>query len=298
MRIQTRLERMIDHEIFQLVLSLKENLDKPRKRLPLVFCVAVRGCPFEVLATVDLTEYDLERYDRQIRIYGFGEDGQRKLKEADILIAGAGGLGFPISVYLAAAGVGRLRIADNDKVELSNLNRQILHWDKDIGKKKVESACEKLTQINPKVKVEIYYEEINDKTVSSLVNDADAIVDAMDNYVARYALNRASLEKKIPFFHGAVHGLTGQATTIVPRRTACLRCIFPKAPPRETFPILGAVAGTVGAIQATEVIKYFTGIGDLLKNKLLLYDALHMEIEKIDVKQSPTCPDCQTYSDH
>jgi len=240
----------------------------------------------------DLTTYDLERYDRQIRITGFGEAGQKKLKDAKVFIAGAGGLGFPISVYLVAAGVGTLRIVDNDVVELNNLNRQLLHWDKDVGRRKVESALEKLQQINPRVKVEVYDEEITEDNVLTLTVGVDAIVDALDNYAARYALNRASLEKKIPFFHGAVHGLMGQATTIIPGQTACLRCIIPAAPPRETFPILGAVAGTIGTIQATEVIKYLTGMGNLLKNRLLIYDGLYMEFYNLEVKRNPECPDC------
>ena len=244
----------------------------------------------------DLTRYDLERYDRQIRINGFGEAGQRRLKNARVLIAGAGGLGFPISVYLVAAGVGTVRIVDCETVELSNLNRQLLHWDKDVGRGKVESACEKLQEINPTVKVEVCDEVITDDYVLALVNGVDAVVDALDNYAARYALNRACLEKKIPFFHGAVRGLMGQATTIMPGKTACLRCIIPAAPPRETFPILGPVAGTIGTIQATEVIKHLVGIGELLKDKLLIYDGLSMEFQTIEVKRNPACPDCRTLS--
>lgn len=242
---------------------------------------------------MDLTEYDLARYDRQIRIYGFGGDGQKKLKNARVLIAGAGGLGFPVSVYLAAAGVGTLRIIDNDVVELSNLNRQLLHCDKDIGRRKVESALEKLQQINPCVKAEVYNEEITESNVLDLVNGVDAIVDALDNYEARYALNRASLEKKIPFFHGAVREFIGQATTIIPGQTVCLRCVIPKMPPREVFPILGAVAGTIGTIQATETIKYLAGLGAALKNRLLVYDALAMEFYSVEVARNPACPDCK-----
>jgi len=241
---------------------------------------------------VDLTEYELERYDRQIRIYGFGETGQKKLKNAKVLVAGAGGLGFPISVYLAAAGVGTLRIVDCDNVELSNLNRQILHWDKDNGRRKVDSALEKLQQINPCVKVEVCDEVICEDNALNLVEGVDAVVDALDNYSARYALNKACLAKKIPFFHGAVHSFTGQATTIIPNETACLRCIIPSAPPRETFPILGPVPGTIGTIQATEVIKHLTGLGNLLKNRLLIYDGFFMEFHIIEVERNPACQDC------
>jgi len=143
----------------------------------------------------DFTKYDLERYDRQIRINGFGEAGQMRLKNARVLIAGAGGLGFPISVYLVAAGVGTVRIVDCETVELSNLNRQLLHWDEDVGRGKVESACEKLQEINPTVKVEVCDEVITDDNVLALVNGMDAVVDALDNYAARYALNREDGEE-------------------------------------------------------------------------------------------------------
>ncbi len=238
----------------------------------------------------DLTDYDLIRYDRQIRI--FGKEGQRKLKKATVLVAGAGGLGFPASAYLAAAGIGELRIVDSDVVELSNLNRQLLHWDKDIGRGKAESAYEKLHQINPSIKIRVYDEEITEESLPGMMEGIDAVVDAMDNFETRYILNRACLKAGIPFFHGAVRGLSGQATTIVPGRTACLRCIFPTAPPREIFPILGAVAGTIGTIQATEVIKYLTGIGSLLENRLLIYDAVSMSFDLIEVRRDPNCPDC------
>jgi adenylyltransferase/sulfurtransferase len=242
--------------------------------------------------TTGLTKYDLERYDRQMRINGFGSEGQRKLKNARVLIAGAGGLGFSTSVYLVSAGIGTIRIVDKDVVELSNLNRQLLHWDEDIGRKKVESAYEKLRRINSSIKIEVYDKEINEDNVLDLMHNVDAVVDALDNYETRYTLNKACLKMGKPFFHGAVRGFMGQATTIIPRETACLKCIVPKAPPRETFPILGSVAGTIGTIQATEVIKYFTGIGDLLKNKLLIYDAITMEVYKIEIGRNPTCPDC------
>lgn len=240
----------------------------------------------------DLTDYDLIRYDRQIRI--FGEDGQRKLKRAVVLVAGAGGLGFPISAYLAAAGIGELRVVDSDVVELSNLNRQLLHWDKDIGRRKAESAYEKLHQINPTIKIRVYDEKITEENLPEMMKGVDAVVDAMDNFETRYMLNRACLRMGVPFFHGAVRGLFGQATTIIPGRTACLRCIFPKAPPKEVFPILGAVAGTIGTIQATEVIKYLTGTGNLLENRLLVYDASSMSFDLIEVRRDPNCPDCSS----
>jgi adenylyltransferase/sulfurtransferase len=241
---------------------------------------------------VNLTKYDLERYDRQIRIEGFGEEGQRKLKEAEVFIAGAGGLGFSASIYLAAAGIGKIKIVDNDTVELSNLNRQLLHWDWDIGKRKVDSTYEKLTKINPSIEIKIYDEKITQDNILELLGNADAIVDAMDNYSTRYILNKASLKRGIPFFHGAVRSLYGQVTTIIPKKTFCLRCIIPEAPLPEISPILGTVAGTIGAIEATEVIKYFTNIGKLLENELLIYDGWAMEFERVKLQKNPSCPDC------
>ncbi len=240
-----------------------------------------------------LTKYELERYDRQIRISGFGKEGQEKLKEARVLVAGAGGLGFPISAYLVAAGIGKMKIVDKDVVELSNLNRQLLHWDKDVGRRKVESAREKLIQINSRVEVDAIGDVITETNVLNLVSDVDAIVDAMDNFPTRFALNKAALKKRIPFFHGAVRGFMGQATTIVPGETACLRCIFPEAPSPEKFPILGSITGLIGTIQATEVVKYFTGIGSLLKNKLLIYDGKYTSFDIIELKANPNCPDCK-----
>lgn len=241
----------------------------------------------------ELTEYDLVRYDRQIRINGFGVEGQKKLKRSTVLIAGAGGLGFPISVYLAAAGVGTIRIVDSDIVELDNLNRQLLHWDRDIGRKKVDSAREKLQQINPTINIEAYDDRITQENAPDFVKGVDAVIDALDNYEARYALNRACISRRIPFFHGAVHSFMGQASTIIPGETACLRCIVPMPPKHGAFPILGSVAGTIGTIQVTEAIKYLIGIGNLLKNRILFYDGLYMEFNIIEIKRNPECADCK-----
>lgn len=241
---------------------------------------------------VEITEYDLRRYDRQIRIDGFGLEGQRRLKEATVLVAGVGGLGSSILIYLAAAGIGNLRIVDPDIVELDNLNRQLLHWDKDIGKKKINSAFEKLQQINPTVNVEVYDEKITEENALTITNGVDAVIDALDNYEARLALNKACIVRRLPFFHGAVHGLMGQATTIIPGETACLRCIIVEPPKRDIFPVLGSVAGTIGSIQATETIKYLVGIGNLLKNRLLFFDGFYMDFSIIEVKRNPACPDC------
>jgi molybdopterin/thiamine biosynthesis adenylyltransferase len=237
-----------------------------------------------------LTANELKRYERQIRV--FGEDGQERLKNAKVFIAGAGGLGSAISIYLTSAGIGSIRIVDHEKIELSNLNRQILHWDKDVGKKKASSSEEKLKKINPYVRVEAISETIEENNVLALVDDFDLIVDAMDNFHTRYLLNRIAIAKNIPLFHGAINGLYGQATTIIPGKTACLKCIFPEPPPLMTFPVIGATCGVIGCIQATEVIKHLIKMGSFLENKLLLWDGLNAKIDEIELARNPSCEDC------
>ncbi|WP_298667331.1 HesA/MoeB/ThiF family protein [uncultured Methanofollis sp.] len=237
-----------------------------------------------------LSEHELERYRRQTML--FGEEGQEKLKGATVFIAGAGGLGCPVALYLAAAGVGHLRLADCDTVETTNLNRQVLHWDRDVGRAKVASAGEKLAAVNPEIEVETARVVIDASNVSDLAGDADMIVDAMDNFETRYLLNEAALKKGIPFVHGAISGFFGQATTIIPEKTPCLRCIFPKAPPKETFPVIGTTPGVIGLVQANEVIKYLTGTGDLLAGRLLLWDGLATTMETITVERQPKCEAC------
>ena len=237
-----------------------------------------------------LTANELKRYERQIKV--FGEDGQERLKNAKVFIAGAGGLGSAISIYLTSAGIGRIRIVDDEKIELSNLNRQILHWDKDVGKRKATSAEEKLKKINPYVRVEAISETIEENNVLALVDDFDLIVDAMDNFHTRYLLNRTAIAKNIAFFHGAINGLHGQATTIIPGKTACLRCLFPEPPPLMTFPVVGATCGVIGCIQVTEVIKYIVKMGSFLENKLLLWDGLNAKIDEIELERNPSCEAC------
>ena len=235
---------------------------------------------------------ELERYDRQIMIKGLGEEGQEKLKRAKVFIAGAGGLGSPVSIYLTAVGVGTIRVVDHQRVELSNLNRQVLHWDEDIGKRKIDSALEKLGRLNQSVKIEATEETITEANVSQLVAGFDLIVDAMDNLPARYILNKAALERNIPFFHGAVYGFEGRAMTIIPGQTACLRCLYRGVVPRDKFPVIGVTPAVIGCIQATEVIKYIVGIGELLTNRLLTFDGLHMRFTEFKVKKDPSCEHC------
>ncbi len=222
----------------------------------------------------------------------FGEEGQERLKKSNLFIAGAGGLGSPISIYLAVAGVGTITLVDMDVVELTNLNRQILHFDKDIGKTKTSSAEEKLTALNPDITVKVIETTIDESNASKLVGNADGIIDGMDNFPTRYVLNETAIEKNIPFFHGAIRGLYGQATTIIPGKTACLRCIFPKAPPKEVFPVVGVTPGFIGMVQATEALKFLTGTGQLLTNRLLLWDGLTSQVEEVCVDRDPACPAC------
>jgi molybdopterin/thiamine biosynthesis adenylyltransferase len=240
-----------------------------------------------------LTGDELSRYDRQIMLYGFGEEGQEKLKKARVFVAGAGGLGSPVSIYLTVAGVGKITIVDDDVVELSNLNRQILHWQENIAEKKVDSARAKLSKLNPDIRVEGICERITEENVGEIVGDADIIVDAMDNLPARYLLNKTAVEKNIPFVHGAVNGFEGRAMTVIPGKSACLNCVYHGVDvPKVKFPVIGVTPAVIGCIQATEVIKYIVGLGNLLTGRLLNYDALSMTFNEFEVNRDPNCDHC------
>ncbi len=243
-----------------------------------------------------LTANERERYDRQMMIGEIGQEGQEKLKRSRVVIAGAGGLGSPIAIYLTAAGVGRIRMIDHDQVALSNLNRQILHWEEDIGRKKVDSAKDKLRRLNSAVEIEAIAETITEGNVFALLDGGDVLVDAMDNLPGRYLLNRCAMKKKIPFFHGAVNGFEGRAMTVLPGKTACLRCMYRGSVPQEKFPVIGVAPAVIGSIQATEVIKYLIGIGQLLTNRLLIYDGLKGDFNEFTVNRNPDCDHCGSLS--
>ena len=234
-----------------------------------------------------------ERYWRQLQIDGIGEEGQERLKAARVVIAGAGGLGSVVSIYLAIAGVGEIRIIDHDTVEMSNLNRQILYGDSDVGQKKAEIALRKLKTLNPDVTVKAVTELITEKNAAELFGDVDAIVDAMDNIPTRYVLNKIAVANRVPLFHGAVRGFEGRATTIIPGKTACLKCIYPRLPQPEITPVIGVAPAVIGSIQATEVIKYFVGIGQLLTNRLLVYDGRSMEFMEVKLEKHSDCEVCR-----
>ena len=237
-----------------------------------------------------LNERESVRYHRQMTMPDWGQAGQLKLKGAGVVVAGAGGLGSAVLSYLAAAGVGTIRIIDGDEVELSNLNRQILHSERDVGKNKAISAREHLESLNSSIRIEAISEMICEDNVFELVADLP-IIDAMDNLPARYLLNRVSLDRGLPLFHGAIHGFEGRATTLIPGRTPCLKCLYQDVLPGE-IPAVGTTPGVIGCIQATEVIKYFTGMGDLLTDRMLVYDGLSMEFGEVLLKRNPDCPEC------
>lgn len=238
-----------------------------------------------------LTERERYRYDRQIIIRDWGEDGQKKLKSTTALVAGIGGLGSSASTYLAAVGIGKLKIVDSDEVEVSNLNRQVLYGEGDIGREKAIAARESLQKLNGDIEVEPITRVITDETIGDLIEGCDLIVDCLDNYETRYVINRASLRWKVPLFHAAVRAMRGQATTVIPGETPCLKCIIPTPPPSEKLPMLGATPGLMGCIQAHEVVKYVIGIGDLLKNELLLVNR-GTEFNRVEVQRDPGCQEC------
>ena len=241
-----------------------------------------------------LDDAESRRYSRQTLL--FGKEGQEMLKRTSVFVAGAGGLGSVISFYMAAAGFGKIRIVDCDSVELSNLNRQILHSNADVGRPKARSAYETLTGINPEIEVEAMVETISEDNIGELLRGSHLIMDAMDNFPIRYLLNRAALKGNVPLFHGAISGYQGQATTIIPGRTACLSCLFPRAPPPSTFPALGSTCGVIGSIQVTEAVKYVTGVGELLENRLLLWDGLNIAFDEVAYERNAFCKECSDVS--
>lgn len=240
-----------------------------------------------------LSKSDLERYDRQLLIPDWGKNGQKKLKCAKVVVAGTGGLGCPASLYLTAAGIGKLIIIDNEKFELSNLNRQILGWHRDIGRPKTEVVVQKLKEVNPEIEIKAHNIKITEQNIGVLLKDVDVVVDGMDNWKTRFIINRECVKRMTPFVHAGVFGLYGQIMTVVPGKGPCLRCLLPKTPKEITrFPVTGATPGLFGILQVTETLKLIIGFGKSLVGRLLLFDGENMRFTILNVERRQTCPVC------
>jgi adenylyltransferase/sulfurtransferase len=251
--------------------------------------------------TLRLTPEQIERYSRQIMIPDFGGTGQIRLRESKALVIGAGGLGSPAAFYLTAAGVGTLGIVDHDRVELSNLQRQILHSTWDLGKEKLQSAREKLSRFNPEVEIQTYATLLDENNAPEIFTLYDFIVDGSDNFATKFVVNDVAVSLKKPFSHAGILRFQGQTMTVIPHKSACYRCVFREPPPPGEIPgcqqagILGAIAGTIGSIQATEAIKFFIGMHeDLLVDRLLVYDAKKLNFRTVQVQRDPQCQACQS----
>jgi len=240
-----------------------------------------------------ISEKELIRYDRQIRIDELGVEGQLKLKNARVIVVGAGGLGCPASIYLAAAGVGYITIIDGEKVELSNLNRQIGHWTSDIGKPKSISLAEKLRRLNPEITIKPVIDKLTPENTHKLIKEAAVVLDCLDNWEARFRLNEACVNAGIPLIHAGVRSFYGQLTTIIPGKSPCLRCILPQNPPdEEVTPVLGVTAGFMGLLEALEAIKIITGVGEPLIGRMLYFDGEAMLFHTIEINRREDCPVC------
>jgi molybdopterin/thiamine biosynthesis adenylyltransferase/rhodanese-related sulfurtransferase len=254
------------------------------------------GYPVE--APPQLTEAQRDRYSRHILLPEVGEKGQEKLLKSKVLLLGAGGLGCPAAVYLAAAGVGTIGLVDADVVDASNLQRQILHATSRIGMPKVDSAEIAIHELNPDVKVVKYQERVNSQNVDRIFEGWDVIVDGCDNFPTRYLVNDASLFHKVPVVHGSIFRFDGQVTTFVPFEGPCYRCLYPEPPPAHLAPscaeagVLGILPGMIGTLQATEAIKLLLGKGDLLVGRLLQYDSMHMTFRTFKLRRNKACPAC------
>src|SRR5437773_6367121 len=245
-----------------------------------------------------LTPSQAQRYSRHLLIPEVGEAGQQKLLNSKVLLIGAGGLGSPAAYYLASAGVGTLGIVDSDVVDLTNLQRQILHTTERIGESKVSSAKKTLEALNPDVKIVGYEERLTAANIDRIIEDYDVVIDGADNFPTRYLLNDASVKHRIPVVHGSIFRFEGQVTVFKPFDGPCYRCLFPEPPPPELAPscaeggVLGVLPGVIGTLQATEAIKLLLGVGDPLIGRQLRYDALSMEFVELRMHRDPECPVC------
>jgi molybdopterin/thiamine biosynthesis adenylyltransferase/rhodanese-related sulfurtransferase len=249
--------------------------------------------------STNLSNEEIRRYSRHLILPEFGMEGQRRLKEGSVLLIGAGGLGSPLALYLAAAGVGHIGLVDFDVVDESNLQRQIAHGTSTIGVRKTESAKRRLNDLNPNVEVTTYEEQITSENAFELMRPYDVIVDGTDNFPTRYLTNDASVMLGKPNVYGSIFRFEGQATVFYPKEGGpCYRCLYPEPPPPGLVPscaeggVLGVLPGVIGTIQATEAIKLLAGIGETLVNRLMLYDALSMRFRELKLRRNPDCPVC------
>lgn len=247
----------------------------------------------------DLTPSQLERYSRHILLPEVGEKGQERLLKSRVLLLGAGGLGSPAALYLAAAGVGTIGVIDADVVDASNLQRQVLHGSQTVGEPKVESGRKRMVDLNPDIKVIPFQERLTSENADRIFDQGwDVIVDGLDNFPTRYLVNDASVWKNIPVVHGSIFRFDGQVTTFKPGAGPCYRCLYPEPPPAHLAPscseagVLGILPGVVGTIQATEAIKILLGTGEPLIGRLLMYDSLGMKFRSLKLRRDPSCPVC------
>jgi adenylyltransferase/sulfurtransferase len=247
---------------------------------------------------IEFTDEQIERYSRHIILPEVGGSGQQKMLDARILLLGAGGLGSPAAYYLAAAGIGNLGIVDFDQVDLSNLQRQIIHSTERIGMLKTESAKKTIQALNPDVNVTLYNEKMDSNNIMSLIKDYDYVVDGSDNFPTRYLVNDACVMKNKTLIHGSIYRFEGQVTVFKPGDGPCYRCLYPEPPPPGMVPncqeggVLGVLAGVIGNLQVVEVLKLILGIGKPLVGKLLIYDALNTEFRSLRLRRDANCPIC------
>lgn len=251
--------------------------------------------------TAALTNEEIARYSRHLILPEVGMDGQLKLKQGKVLMIGAGGLGAPLGLYLAAAGVGRVGIVDFDVVDASNLQRQVIHGTSDIGRKKIDSAADRMAEINPNLQIDKFDTGLSSENALKILKDYDVVVDGTDNFPTRYLVNDACVLLKKPNVYGSIFRFEGQATVFAYEDGPCYRCLYPEPPPPGLVPscaeggVLGILPGLIGLVQATETVKILLGAGETLKNRLLLYDALNMKFRELRLRKDPDCPVCGTH---
>ena len=309
--LETRIEGVVPDRSSQVILycasgnrsaygarTLEEDLGYEHVRSMTGGITLWKDRGYEVQVPRTLTPEQRERYSRHMLVPEIGIEGQQKLLDAKVLLLGAGGLGSPTALYLAAAGVGTLGIVDDDVVDLSNLQRQVIHSTERIGIPKVDSAEESIHALNPDVNVVKYQTRIDASNIVEIIKDYDVIVDGVDNFPTRYLLNDATVRLKIPVVSASILGFDGQLSVFKPYEGPCYRCLFREPPPAELAPscgangVLGVLPGTMGLLQATEVVKLIVGIGEPAIGRLLLYDALGATLTEVKVHRDPECPIC------